>query len=177
MEENTLPESMDVNLDITKKKAPIRKPQTPAIIKDLAQDMPQQLSPAELRAQKREDARARIRREYEIEKQLVTGVFRDLEVGAGGHLKFSARKYEWDPVYQADFKDGHTYTIPLWVAKHLNENCKFPVYQHRIEPGAKAGEGAKQYVNAWNHRFAFVSSDFTGLARAEAPSILVVGNQ
>lgn len=150
-------------------------PKAPTIIKDLKHDMPKPLTTQELRAQKTEESRLRLRREWEVESKMVTGVFRDLEVGAGGNLRFSARKYPWDSIENYDFKDGHTYTVPLWVAKHLNENCKWPVYKHNIDPNAKEGEKAKQYVNQWNHRFAFISSDYIGLITPQAPPI-VVGN-
>ncbi len=160
-----------------KKKAAPAKPEAPTIIKDLNQDMPKPLTYQEMRQQKAEEARMRLRREWEVESQMVTGVFRDLEVGAGGNLRFSARKYPWDQIESYNFVDGQTYTVPLWVAKHLNEGCKFPVYKHNIDPNAKEGEKVSQHVGQWNHRFAFVSSDFMGLAKVDRPSVIMVGNQ
>ena len=161
---------------VWKKPAP-KVEAAPTVIKDLNQDMPRQLSYEERRRQQEDEVKSRLRREWEVESQKVTGVFRDLEVGAGGHLRFSARKYKWDPVENFEFHDGCTYTVPLWVAKHLNENCKHPVYKHNIDPNAKVGEKVQQYVNAWNHRFAFVSSDYMGLTKPEARPITMVGNE
>lgn len=157
-----------------KRSFPQKKVAAPTVIKDLNQDLPKQLSPDELRREKMAEARTRLRKEWEIESQRVTGVFRDLEVGPGGNIRFSARKYPWDQIENFDFKDGHTYTIPLWLARHLNENCKWPVYKHNIDPTAKEGEKAKQYVNQWNHRFAFVSSDFTNIVKPETPSLIQI---
>jgi hypothetical protein len=149
----------------------------PSIVKNLGQQLPKPMSVHEKRAQLREEAEAKLKLEWERESQKVTGVFRDLEVGAGGHLRFSARKYKWDPIEDFDFNDGHTYTIPLWVAKHLNNNCKHPVYKHNVDPNAKPGEKVQQYVNSWNHRFAFISNDYMGLVQAEKAPIMMVGNQ
>jgi len=104
---------------------------------------------------------------------MVTGIFRDLEVGPGGHLKFSACKYPmFEPIQEFDFKDGCTYTVRLWVAKHLNEECKYPVYEHRVEPGDSRGTPAKQRVGFWNHRFAFVSTDFVSVHKPFQPEII-----
>lgn len=171
-----------------KKKAPVKKaepivkplevqPQAPVHIKEFNQEVPRELTLEEKRRQSREEAAARIRREWEIESQMVTGIFRDLEVGPGGHLRFSACKYpQFDPVAEFDFKDGHTYTVPLWVAKHLNEECKYPVYEHRVEHGASHGAKAKQLVGYWNHRFAFVSTDFVNLHKPAMPGIIQTFN-
>ncbi len=157
----------------TPKKRPSRAKVTtaPLVDKAIEEDMPKPLTFQEMRNQRADEARKRLRKEWEIESQMITGVFRDLEVGPGGNLRFSARKYPWDQVQSYNFVDGQTYTIPLWVARHLNENCKHPVYRHNIDPAAKEGEKVKQIIGQWNHRFAFISSDLIS-----KPSI-IVGNQ
>jgi hypothetical protein len=143
------------------------KSAAPAIIPTITPDVPVEMSIEEKKRQSMAEARARLRKEWEIESQRVTGVFRDLEVGPGGNIKFSALKYPWDKVENFDLKDGYTYTVPLWVARHLNENCKWPVYKHNIDPNAREGDKVKQYVNQYNHRFAFISSDFTNIQKPE----------
>jgi hypothetical protein len=158
-----------------KRAAPVRK--APVVIKDLKEELPKPLTLQEMRQQKAEEARLRLRREWEVESQMVTGVFRDLEVGPGGNLRFSARKYPWDQTSSYNFVDGQTYTVPLWVDRHLNENCKWPAYRHNIDPNAKEGEKVQQIIGQWNHRFAFVSSDFIGLSKPSAPNIIMVGNE
>lgn len=171
---NTTHETDKTAKPVVKRAAPSR---APTHIKVLNEDIPKPLTFHEQKLQRAEEARVRLRREWEVESQKVTGVFRDLEVGAGGNLRFSARKYQWDQTENFDFFDGHTYTIPLWVAKHLNEGCKFPVYRHNIDPNASPGEKVQQMVGQWNHRFAFVSSDFMGIYKPKSPDIIVVGNQ
>lgn len=146
---------------------------SPAIIKELNQDQPKQLSLEEQKRERLAQARARLRREWEMESQKVSAVFRDLEVGPGGNLKFSARKYPWDQIEDFNFKDGHTYEVPLWVYNHINDNCKFPAYRHNIDPNAKSGETAKQEIGRWNHRFAFIAKDFTPIAKPEEPPHII----
>jgi len=151
--------------------APLQ-PLEPKVDKSIQKDLPQEMSPEELKKQRAVESRLRLRREWEVESKMVTGVFRDLEVGPGGNLRFSARKYPWDQIESYNFVDGQTYTIPLWVARHLNENCKWPAYRHNIDPSAKEGEKVKQYIGQWNHRFAFVSSDFTNIVKPEVGQII-----
>lgn len=142
---------------------------------DLAPDVEKELKPMSMDEKKRashEQLRAQLRREWEVESKMVTGVFRDLEVGPGGNIRFSARKYPWDPIMDFHFIDGQTYTIPLWVARHLNEDCKYPVYRHNVDPSAKEGEKVKQIVGQWNHRFAFVSSEFIHVPKADRPALV-----
>lgn len=176
MEENKVPstqgEKLNTEIVAPKKKQPMRK--APVVLQSLKEELPTPPSPEEAKKLRAVEQRAKLRKEWEQESQKVTGVFRDLEVGAGGNLRFSARKYPWDQVENYDFKDGHTYTVPLWIARHLNENCKWPVYKHNIDPNAREGEKAKQYVNQWNHRFAFVSSDFIGIAKPDSPNIVAL---
>ncbi len=154
---------------------PLQALEEPKVSAEIQKDLPKELSPDELRKQKAAESRLRLRREWEVESKLVTGVFRDLEVGAGGNLRFSARKYPWDQVENYNFVDGQSYTVPLWVARHLNENCKWPAYKHNIDPNAREGEKVKQYVGQWNHRFAFVSSDFTGIVKPEVGPVIRLG--
>lgn len=166
-----------------KKRSPVRRKvetaplqsNEPRVNETIQKELPKQLTLSEIRQQKAEESRLRLRREWEVESQMVTGVFRDLEVGAGGNLRFSARKYPWDQVENWNFVDGQTYSVPLWVARHLNENCKWPAYRHNIDPNAKEGEKVKQYVGQWNHRFAFVSSDFIGIVKPEAGPLVRLG--
>jgi len=160
-----------------KKASPKPQVEAPTVVKNLNEELPKPKSLQELRQQKAEEARMNLRRQWEVESQKVTGVFRDLEVGAGGNLRFSARKFPWDPIENFNFVDGQTYTVPLWVAMHLNDDCKFPVYKHNIDPNAKEGEKVSQHVGQWNHRFAFVSSDFIGLKKVETPRVIMVGNE
>ncbi len=132
----------------------------PRLTDEVQKELPKELSPEQKQKQTAEQNRLRLRREWEAERQMVTGVFRDLEVGPGGNIRFSVRKYPWDPIGDWHFIDGQTYTIPLWLARHLNEDCKYPVYRHNVDPSAKEGEKVKQIVGQYNHRFAFVSSEF-----------------
>jgi len=53
--------------------------------------------------------------------QIVKGRFNNLEI-PGGTLRFVYRKYEGDPVIKYELKDGEIYSIPVGVARHLNND-------------------------------------------------------
>lgn len=73
------------------------------------------------------------------DREMVKGIFRFYEV-PGGSMSFSFKKYKEDQVETFSFQDGEVYTIPLGVAKHLNKNCNYPVYEHIPgEPGVLTG--------------------------------------
>lgn len=86
--------------------------------------------------------------------EMVKGVFKDYEV-PGGNLSFSYRKYKGEDITRYDMIDGHVYTIPRGVAKHLNSSCWYPEYDHI------KGEGSTNYaIKKKVHRFGFQSLEF-----------------
>jgi hypothetical protein len=64
------------------------------------------------------------------DREMVKGIFRFYEV-PGGTLSFVYRQYKEDPVERYDMEDGHIYTVPLGVARHLNKNCWYPVHAYK----------------------------------------------
>jgi hypothetical protein len=71
----------------------------------------------------------KVYRMWKEESQMVKGVFRCLQP-IGGNVKFAFRKYKWDQTKWYTMFDGETYEVPLAVARHLNQNCNFPVHSH-----------------------------------------------
>ena len=63
------------------------------------------------------------------DKEKVKGIFRYYEV-PGGSVSFAFKKYKGDRIEQHHLIDGEIYTLPLGVAKHLNNNCWYPKYSH-----------------------------------------------
>lgn len=61
------------------------------------------------------------------ERQMVRGVFRYYEV-PGGRFEFNFKKYKGDRVEKYSFYDGEVTSVPLAVAKHLNNDCWYPEY-------------------------------------------------
>jgi hypothetical protein len=47
-----------------------------------------------------------------------------------GVLEFSYKAYREDPVETYQLYDGKVYTLPLGVAKHLNQNIAYPQYEY-----------------------------------------------
>ena len=69
---------------------------------------------------------------WKEESKMVKGIFRCHEP-QGGCVKFSFKKYKWDPVKTYTFYDGMEYEIPLAVARHLNQNCNYPIHSYIMD--------------------------------------------
>lgn len=66
---------------------------------------------------------------HDKDREPVKGVFHFYEV-PGGSMSFVYKKYKEDDVERYDLIDGLQYTLPLGVAKHLNKEGRYPVYEH-----------------------------------------------
>lgn len=70
------------------------------------------------------------------DREMKRGIFKYHEV-PGGVLRFPFKKYKNDPVEHFELYDGQIYSLPLGVAKHLNDNCWYPEYD--FIPGDNSG--------------------------------------
>jgi hypothetical protein len=61
------------------------------------------------------------------DREMVKGIFRFYEV-PGGSMSFNYKAYKGDQVQRYDLVDGQVYSLPLGVAKHLNNNLWYPEY-------------------------------------------------
>ncbi len=68
----------------------------------------------------------------EKDHKLVKGIFRCYEP-RGGSIGFSFKKYKGDDVLKYELTDGEITTLPLMVAKHLNQNCYYPQHSHVLD--------------------------------------------
>lgn len=94
----------------------------------------------------------------EKDSRLVRGIFKNFET-PGGEVRFVYRKYKGEEIKKYVLRDGETYSIPLGVAKHLNNNCNYPVHAYTTnEEGVPTMRVGKR-VN----RFGFQSLEFMGL--------------
>ena len=93
------------------------------------------------------------------DRQMVKGIFHFYEV-PGGSMSFNFRKYKEDPVERFDMVDGQVYTIPLGVAKHLNNNGNYPIHRYAKDDSGSVSMKIGQRVN----RFGFQSLEFMDIA-------------
>lgn len=100
------------------------------------------------------------------DRQKVRGIFRFYEV-PGGVMSFVAKAYKGDDVERYDLLDGHVYEVPLGVAKHLNKNGWYPIYEYipgdkEVQAGIPVSRegGATQRIVRKVHRFGFQSLEF-----------------
>lgn len=83
-----------------------------------------------------------LRYQRDKDREKVRGIFHFYEV-PGGMMSFVYKAYKEDEVERYDLVDGQVYTLPLGVAKHLNNDCWYPIYNY-----IKGEEGTQ---GAFNH--------------------------
>lgn len=107
---------------------------------------------------KKESIKNTLRYQRDKDREMVKGIFKFYEV-QGGSMSFVYKAYKEDPVERYDMIDGHVYTIPLGVAKHLNKNGWYPVHAYAIDENGKASMKIGQKVR----RFGFNSLEFVDI--------------
>lgn len=89
------------------------------------------------------------------DKEMVKGVFKFYEV-PGGSMEFMFRKYRGNKPERYSMIDGQVYTIPLGVAKHLNNDCWYPIHSYTTDEHGKPTQRVSQKVK----RCGFQSLEF-----------------
>ena len=83
----------------------------------------------------------------EKDREMVRGIF-DFKEVPGGQMQFCYKYYDGDEVETYTLVDGETYTIPRGVARHLNNNCWYPVHHFAVDgdgkPIAKIGQKVRR---------------------------------
>ncbi len=89
------------------------------------------------------------------DQEPVKGIFRFFEV-PGGQMEFVFKAWKEDKVETYKLRDGHHYTLPLGVAKHLNKNLWYPIHHYAQDADGKPLMKINQRVR----RCAFQSLEF-----------------
>lgn len=89
------------------------------------------------------------------DNRMVQGVFRCFET-QGGSVTFFCKKHAGDDVKKYKMVDGETYTVPLMVAKHLNNNCCYDQHAYMLDANGKTIIGPGKKI----HRYTFESLEF-----------------
>lgn len=84
----------------------------------------------------------------EKDRQPVEGIFHFYEL-PGGVLDFSYKKYKDEPIETFSLMDGNKYTLPLGVAKHLNNSGFYEVHEYNVDengrPSTRIGKKVRRY--------------------------------
>jgi hypothetical protein len=112
-------------------------------------------APVEDTRSAKEIAQQKLRDVEQEEKRMVRGKFIYHEC-PGGIMEFSFRKYKSQPLERFSLKDGEVYTIPLSVARSLNNNNWYPTYTYKNDEAGRPVTSIGERV----HRTAFQSLDF-----------------
>lgn len=105
------------------------------------------------------------------DREMVKGIFRFHEAPGGG-MSFIFKLYKEDQVERYDLTDGEVYTLPLGVARHLNKNGWYPVYEYMKDEQTHNIQRIGQKVR----RFSFQSLEFIDMddLRPEGKGIITV---
>ena len=119
-----------------------------ATVKNLASSVTTGTSPSKtekLGMPKREIS-PELKKFIEAETKIVRGRFKNYE-SPGGNLPLTCGKYPGQPLFKQTFLDGQEYSIPLWVARHLNGtditatelngkigSCSYPTHGFKWDP-------------------------------------------
>lgn len=117
-------------------------------------------APIDPERQRRAEIKAKWMKEKEADEQMVTGKFLFNEC-PGGELVFYFKKYPGDKREKYTMKHDSIHTIKLGVAKHLNDNCSYPEYQHNMDNG-KSVDVQNMYIMSKVHRTSFIPLWATG---------------
>lgn len=103
----------------------------------------------------RDEMAKKLKIERDKDREMVKGVFKYYEV-PGGMVGFCFKKYAEDPLEKYELYDNQVYTIPLGVAKHINNDTWYPVHEYgRNEDGSPL-----QRIGQKVRRMAFQSLEF-----------------
>lgn len=81
-------------------------------------------------AESTDKKRINLRYMRDKDREMVRGIFRFYEV-PNGAMSFVIKIYKEDECERYDFIDGQIYSVPRGVAKHLNKNGWYPVYEYK----------------------------------------------
>lgn len=104
-----------------------------------------------------------IRKMREKDHKIVKGIFRCFEP-RGGSITFVFKKYKGDDVLKYTMTDGQVCEIPLMVAKHLNQDCFYPIHSHVLDANGNPSVQVGKKVQ----RCSFESLEFQDLDEANA---------
>jgi hypothetical protein len=95
------------------------------------------------------------------DREMVKGIFRFHEV-PGGTVSFPFKAYKEDSIENYTLTDGQVYSLPLGVARHLNKNCWYPVYDYIKGENFQGGYGLNtgMKVSRKVRRMSFQSLEF-----------------
>lgn len=87
--------------------------------------------------------------------KMVSGTFKNLEnPGQDGYV--ACKIYKGQPLFSKWFQDGEEATIPLSVARHINQNAQYAVHGFLLDDKGNQIKGTGRMVQ----RYQFVSREF-----------------
>lgn len=113
------------------------------------------------------EAERQFKDKSEHESEYVRGIFRNYENPGAGVDFFFRSNYLSRHIQKWELQDGILYEIPRAVARHINENCRYPVHEFRTDANGNRHQHVSRHVN----RFGFNSMENADISE---PSSIIV---
>lgn len=108
-----------------------------------------------LTKEEKEKSSALIEKHKKEDAHIVKGIFKNIEC-PGGDVEFAYHKYPGESTKVYHLIDGHEYDLPLGVAKHINQQCKYKKSKHLVDLNGNKVVTADKSIE----RYQFVSTEF-----------------
>jgi mannose-6-phosphate isomerase-like protein (cupin superfamily) len=124
--------------------------------------------PINLTKEKKDKSSINLKAMREKDREPVKGIFHFYEV-PGGSMNFVYKKYKGDETERFDLIDGQIYTVPLGVAKHLNNDGWYPI--HTFAQDESGGHAVR--IGQKVRRFGFQSLEFIDIEELSNTSPII----
>jgi len=104
---------------------------------------------------KRELAEEKLYELWQKDSKMVRGIFRNHEI-PGTAITFTYHRYKYDTPEKPTFMDGKTYEVSRGLARHINEDCNYPIHHYLMDENNKPS----MLVGKKVQRFSFVPTEF-----------------
>lgn len=146
-----------VNSKVITKSAPVREINYELVGENAAPIIQEKvLTMDEIKQQKIKEGKQRWARLMAENAQIVRGRFIFNEC-PGGEIGVPFQEDSSTPLKTYLLKDKQIYDLPLGVARHLNNNCNYPIYEIRRDERGTSSTGVKEFI----HRTSFQPLSFS----------------
>ena len=107
---------------------------------------------------KKELAEEKLYELWKKDSQTVRGIFRNHEI-PNSSISFTYHRYKYDSPEKYTFADGQTYEVSRGLARHINEDCNYPIHKYLVDENNKPS----MLVGRKVQRFSFMPTDFSDI--------------
>ena len=158
------PEEAGKEINLETKAAPKKRPSRAKVSNATTSPLAQELRKAAPVEMTKEEKMKTVEWQRQRDKEMVKGKFINIEQ-PGAPLEFPYKAYKGDNVEMYSFQDGEVKTVPYGVARHIQQNCSTPKYEHltadpKMISGINPDNRGQFKVTTLVNRFAWIPLDY-----------------